>query len=147
MSLVACHRGCWHFGRWGAAGVLLRSGDAVLLQLRANSHHADTWSTPGGSLDPGETPVQAALRELREELVGVPLDLDPVLAHVADHGGWAYHTYVRDLPEQIPLWPSNDESAAVEWVGVDEVRQLPLHPGFAAAWPELSMLDLVSGAA
>lgn len=70
MSLITCDRGCAHFGRWGAAGVLLLSGDLVLLQLRANSHHSGTWSTPGGSLDRGETPVQAALREVQEELVG-----------------------------------------------------------------------------
>lgn len=140
MSLITCDRGCSHFGPWGAAGVLLMSGDLVLLQLRANSHHSGTWSTPGGSLDQGETPVQAALREVHEELVGVPTGLEPALVHITDHGGWAYRTYACHLDRPVPVRPRNAESEAVEWVPTHAVRLLPLHPGFAAAWPELSSL-------
>jgi len=29
------------------------------------------------------------------------------------------------------------ESEALAWVSVDEVKNLQLHPGFGAAWPEL----------
>lgn len=137
MPLITCARGCRHFGALGAAGLLLTSEDRVLLQLRANSHHSGTWSTPGGSLDAGESPIQAALREVAEELVGVPGDLQPTLRHVADHGGWAYRTFVCRIARPVSVWPRNEESADVAWVQLAEVETLVLHPGFAAAWPAL----------
>ncbi|MDO5500713.1 MAG: NUDIX hydrolase [Propionibacteriaceae bacterium] len=137
MNMITCARGCRHFGAHGAAGVLLTSQQRVLLQLRANSHHAGTWSTPGGSLEPGESPWTAAVREVHEELIGVPAALPAELAHVSDHGGWAYRTFVVRLEHPVPIAPRNAESERVDWVDLAAVDRLPLHPGFAAAWPEL----------
>jgi len=42
-------------------------GDRVLLLRRTNVHGSDTWSTPGGHLDFGESPEQCAIREVKEE--------------------------------------------------------------------------------
>ncbi len=50
------------------AGLLLTRRSARL------RNHAGQWAFPGGRLDPGETPAQTALREMREE---VCVDLDP----------------------------------------------------------------------
>ena len=46
-------------------------------------NHGGQWALPGGSLDPGETPEQAALRELQEE-VGVALARERVLGLLDD---------------------------------------------------------------
>jgi len=54
-------------------GVIVRRADEVLLVRRAGAHGSGTWSTPGGHLEPGETPEHCAARETREE-TGVEID-------------------------------------------------------------------------
>jgi 8-oxo-dGTP diphosphatase len=48
-------------------GVLVARGGRVLLGRRLGAHGHGTWSCPGGKPDDGESPVECALRELREE--------------------------------------------------------------------------------
>ena len=59
---------------------------AALLLTRRTGHlrnHAGQWALPGGRIDVGETPEQAALREMREE-VNLPLEADAVLGRLDD---------------------------------------------------------------
>ncbi|MEV5962331.1 NUDIX domain-containing protein [Kribbella sp. NPDC051952] len=66
-----------------AAYVVLRRGDEVLMMLRANTGYMDGfWAVPAGHVEKGESVLEAAVREVREE-VGVeidPADLVPVTA-------------------------------------------------------------------
>jgi 8-oxo-dGTP diphosphatase len=48
-------------------GVIIRKDERVLLLHRAGGHGSDSWSTPGGHLDHGETLEQCAIREVMEE--------------------------------------------------------------------------------
>ena len=50
-----------------AAGVVCFRGAEVLLIRRGTPPRAGEWSIPGGRLENGEAPADAALRELREE--------------------------------------------------------------------------------
>lgn len=62
------------------------STQAALILTRRASHlrkHAGQWALPGGRIDPGETPEQAALREMAEE-VHLELDADAVLGRLDD---------------------------------------------------------------
>ncbi len=141
---ISCAAGHQHWGRHGAAGLLLRATDHagtphVLLQRRAFwTHHGNTWGLPGGARASWETPEQAALRELREE---VALGVDEVAVshiHDDDHGGWSYWTVIATIPAPATATPSSRETAEMRWVPASEVDRLALHPGFAATWPKLS---------
>ena len=58
----------------------------MLLTLRAAGlrAHRGQWALPGGRCDAGETPVEAALRELHEEL-GLELGPEDVLGLLDDY--------------------------------------------------------------
>jgi 8-oxo-dGTP pyrophosphatase MutT (NUDIX family) len=127
------------WGTYGAAGLLIaHPSGGVLLQLRAVwSHLGGTWGLPGGARKPGETPEQAAVREADEE-AGVPPELVEVIGtSVLDLGYWSYTTVLARAREAFEPIVGDAESVALRWVPVDEVEELPLHPGLAASWPEL----------
>ncbi len=145
---VVSDTGAAFWGRHGAAGLLLRAprpdgSAAVLLQHRAPwSHQGGTWGLPGGARDSHETVEQAALREAHEE-AGLPADqltvrTTEVTAEISGSGGahWTYTTVIADAPEILQTTP-NRESAELRWVALDDVADLPLHPGFAASWERL----------
>lgn len=135
-----------HFwGRHGAAGLLLRAPRAdgtavVLLQHRAPwSHQGGTWGLPGGARDSHETVEEAAVREANEEAGLSPHQLTvrtTVVTATTPRGEWTYTTVIADATELLETVP-NRESAELRWVAVDEVADLPLHPGFAASWERL----------
>lgn len=140
---VWCDLGHRHWGLFGAAGLLLRRPgaagvDEVLLQHRAGwSHHGGTWGLLGGARHSGETAVAAALREAGEEGGLAPTGLDVHGRYDEMHGGWGYTTVLATAPVSTSARPTGGESIDVAWVPVDEVTALPLHPGFADAWPSL----------
>jgi ADP-ribose pyrophosphatase YjhB (NUDIX family) len=138
-----CDAGHQHWGRHGAAGLLLRTTDDagrhhVLLQRRAFwTHHGGTWGVPGGARASWETPEQAALREVGEE-VRVSLEVVAIeRIHHDDHGGWSYWTVLAAVDERLSARPRGHETAEVRWVPTSEVAGLSLHPGFAASWPSI----------
>lgn len=61
-------------------------GAGILLTTRADTlrAHPGQWALPGGRLDAGETPEEAALRELSEEL-GLVLGADVILGRLDDY--------------------------------------------------------------
>lgn len=136
---VVASTGERYWGRFGAAG--LAAVDAqrgVLLQHRVGwSHFGGTWALPGGALHQGETAIDGAIREAQEE-AGVPDGaVAPRLTHVFDIDIWRYTTVVADVADPFDPVISDPESLELRWVPVDDVLELPLHPGFAAAWPSL----------
>jgi 8-oxo-dGTP pyrophosphatase MutT (NUDIX family) len=128
-----------YWGRYGAAGLLVLHREAgVLLQHRADwSHFGGTWGLPGGARRENESAIDAAFREAKEE-AGVPAELLRVLfTSVFDRGFWTYTTVVVETPDVFDLVIGDAESLALEWVAVEGVDTLPLHPGFATSWPAL----------
>ena len=139
---VQCARGHRHWGRFGAAGLLLVDHrddrrPVVLMQHRAYwTADGGTWGVPGGARDSHETVVQAAVREAGEEAGVHADDLRVVGELLDDHGDWSYTTVIAEAV-RTPELVAQAESEELRWVGVGEVSDLPLHPGFARAWPRL----------
>ncbi len=138
-----CDRGHRHWGRHGAAGLLLVAPDGsgsptVLMQRRSRwVSYAGSWGPPGGARDSHESVVAAALREAAEECA---IDPDSVTVHGVledDHGGWAYRTVLANSPAPLPAFAISEETSQVAWVPVADVERLRLHPGFACQWPVL----------
>src|SRR5688500_12320666 len=50
-----------------AAIVTITDGERILLVKRGNDHDKSKWAMPGGYIDYGEDPREAAIREVREE--------------------------------------------------------------------------------
>jgi 8-oxo-dGTP pyrophosphatase MutT (NUDIX family) len=120
----------------------------VLLQLRARwSHHGGTWSIPGGARERGESGVQTALREAREELGVKASALETRGSSVATCGGWTYETVLAVTRTKLRV-RDLAESDGHAWVLPDEVEDLHLHPAFRTAWSSTPRLrEFVTGSA
>jgi len=112
-------------------GVMLTNGKGeVFVGQRLDSEVA-AWQMPQGGIDEGETPLDAALRELTEE-TGVLADQVTVIAETK---GWV--TY--DLPHHIVprIWKGRFRGQKQKWVlmrfdGTDDQINIDVeHPEFS----------------
>jgi 8-oxo-dGTP diphosphatase len=141
---VIGENGSRHWGKHGAAGLLLRApSDAgepmVLLQHRALwSHQGGTWALPGGARDSHESTEHAAVREAHEEagISAEQLSVRSERVTAAVPSGWSYTTVIADTDHPLAT-VRNGESTELRWVPESIVGELPLHPGFASSWPSL----------
>ena len=87
--------------------------------------YAGWWEIPGGKIDPGESPDEAVVRELREE-VGVEIEVTgalPEVEHRYDHAHVRLHPRLCRLlhgsPEPTPI-----EVAEVRWIALDALGDI-----------------------
>ena len=102
---------------WSRRAALILTRRAVTL-----GSHPGQWALPGGRIDTGETPEQAALRELAEE-VGLQLDPDAVLGRLDDfvsRSGYAITPVVVWAGAARALVPNPGEVASIHRIPVAE---------------------------
>ncbi|WFZ28086.1 NUDIX domain-containing protein [Citrobacter portucalensis] len=103
------------------SGIMFRQGKFVFLIQRSDD---GTWCPPGGTVEPGELAIDAARREVLEE-VGYQYD-GPLTPHSV-YGD--YLTFRAEVPERFEA-KLNDESLAAGWFHIDELPK-PLHQPYA----------------
>jgi len=109
------------------SGICRRTNGDVLLLKRMHPPRAGTWTLPGGFVEPGESGLDALIREINEE---TGLDVKKAVAQSAfpnsyTFDGVTYATfdmvYVCDLEGDISL--DGTEVNAHRWFAVSELHQ------------------------
>lgn len=113
-------------------GVMLANARGEVFVGQRSDRAEPAWQMPQGGIDPGETPREAALRELREE-TGVTPEMVTV---EAETDGWLHY----DLPPEIvpQTWGGRFRGQEQKWFLArfhgrdDQVRIDTAHPEFSA---------------
>ena len=114
---------------------------ALLLQSRKHK----LWMPPGGHVEPTENPLEAAIRETREETgldiapylpksirydenrIEVPLPMRMIEVHLSHGGKEHYHIdcmYRIEVPTTLPVQHDNAESADIGWFTLSQLNNL-----------------------
>lgn len=111
-----------------AAGVcLLDQKGQILLTLRsdANDDHTGEWAFPGGKIEIGETAIQAAIRELKEE-TGLSINEGYIQPSVSQMQN-GFIGFITKPAAYRGLIKLNDENDSFKWVSPDKLPS-PMHP-------------------
>ena len=108
------------------AGAVVRDeAGRLLLVRRGHPPSAGLWSVPGGRVEAGETPAQAAVREVREE-TGLDVEVGALLTtvHIGDY-------VVHDFAAVVVGGElhAGDDADDVRWCTTADAALLHLTPG------------------
>ncbi|MEO4000582.1 (deoxy)nucleoside triphosphate pyrophosphohydrolase [Mesorhizobium sp. CAU 1732] len=113
-----------------AACALVDADGRVLLAQRPEGKQlAGLWEFPGGKVEPGETPEETVVRELKEEL-----GIDTKVACLAPltFASHAYETFTLLMPLFVcrRFWgiPQPQEGQVLKWVRPNKMRDYPMPP-------------------
>jgi len=108
----------------GAAVVILNEKNELLVLKRPDSvtWAPNKWGLPGGKIEPGETPRQAAIRETKEETTLIVSNLKKIKLSL-DNPVAAYYT--RDYSGDVKI---DFEHTDWAWIAREEVEKYDLAP-------------------
>ncbi len=129
---------------WVVAGALINEEGKLLLAERpADKTMAGLWEPPGGKMEAGETPEQALIRELKEE-VGIEVredDLEPLIFTSHPYDGLSYEpcpagafqgafhlVMMLYLCRRWTGTPHGAEGQTLTWVTYEDLVHFPIPP-------------------
>ena len=111
----------------GRAQCLVIRDNKILMVKHKHSENEWSYCLPGGMIEKGETPEQAAVRELQEECLVSGKIIKKVSEYV-DSFAYIIYTFQADIGEQNPMlgkdpeFPENNQILAeVQWLSLNEV--------------------------
>ena len=108
------------------AGAVIRDGQGrLLLVRRGHAPSLGLWSVPGGRVEPGETPEEAAAREVFEE-TGLRVRIGRLLGSV-HIGDYLVHDFAAEVTGGDLA--AGDDASDARWCSWDDAELLPLTPG------------------
>lgn len=112
------------------AAAVIRRGNEIFATQRGYGEFKDWWEFPGGKMEPGESPQQALVREIREELDATvevgdlirTVEWDYPAFHLTLHCFWCELTCeALHLNEhEAAAWLTKDTLFSVRWLPADE---------------------------
>ena len=107
------------------AAVLSRGEQLLVCQRPPQKRHGGLWEFPGGKVEDGESDVEAARRELEEELGILVESADGAQLEIVDPGSPYLIAFV---PVQAKGEPVCHEHTGLAWGTPAELASLPLAP-------------------
>ena len=117
----------------GAAAIVFDSSGRVLL-VKEN-YDRRRWSLPGGAIEEGETPEQAAVRETLEE-TGTTVRVEHLIGSYTFDDGFIAYVFGCLILEGEPTVPPTGEIAEIRWAQPHDLpspRSNVLHYAFPDA--------------
>lgn len=111
---------------------IIQDGDKIFATQRGYGEFKDGWEFPGGKIESGETPQDALVREIREELTAdivvgdllTTVEYDYPAFHLSMDCFWATlteGTNLKLLEHEAAKWLSISEIDSVDWLPADIV--------------------------
>ncbi|MFA5360374.1 MAG: NUDIX domain-containing protein [Candidatus Paceibacterota bacterium] len=112
------------------AGVAIKQGEKFLLIKRKKGNDI-YYILPGGGVESGETPKQAAIREVKEEL-GIDVIIDKKIADFKHRGNTEFYFLSKDFNGEIKLVGDGVFNSNItdteEWVLIEDLHKINLLP-------------------
>lgn len=116
-----------------AACCLILKGDGRVLAV-SRRDDPTAFGMPGGKVDAGETPEQAAARELEEETGLVATSLNQVFVR-KEHDGYTTTTFVARVEGEF----GTDEEGVIRWVTPEVLFAGPFGDYNKRLWKHLGL--------
>ena len=119
-----------------AVGILMKDGRTLVCQRKRTARYPLKWEFPGGKLEDSESPENALVRELREELW-----IEAVVGERLHEQEWVYEESVTDnhrdgafkvfyfLVTSFSGTPTNNAFEQIRWVTPVELQSMDILEG------------------